>query len=169
MDQRVVRLRVTGRWRRLAVQQRLKTRFIEFRRQRPPKPLARRPLYRIRHRALRHPGRRRDLLVTELRLKFEAQNLFDLAHGTPFGWHRLPRGKNRGAYPAKCKFQRKPGFIPDEGDRPFRDRDRGFRLKPEIGHLQSESAVTFGRNDRSRSNGISGQLGPEYARTRLGA
>lgn len=34
---------------------------------------------------------------------------------------------------------------------------------PKIGHLQSESAVTFGRNDRSRSIGISGQLGAEYA------
>ena len=43
---------------------------------------------RVRHSALRHPGRRGDLLVTEFRLKFEAQNLFDLAHGTPFGWHR---------------------------------------------------------------------------------
>jgi hypothetical protein len=32
-----------------------------------------------------------------------------------------------------------------------------------IGHLQSESAVTFGRNNRSRSNGISGQIGAEYA------
>jgi hypothetical protein len=36
-------------------------------------------------------------------------------------------------------------------------------IKPKIGHLQSESAVTFARNDRSRSIGISGQLGPEYA------
>ena len=32
-----------------------------------------------------------------------------------------------------------------------------------IGHLQSELAVTFGRNNRSRSIGISGQNGPEYA------
>ena len=36
-------------------------------------------------------------------------------------------------------------------------------INPKIGHLQSESTVTFGRNDRSRSIGISGQLGPEYA------
>jgi hypothetical protein len=34
-----------------------------------------------------------------------------------------------------------------------------------IGHLQSESAVTFGRNNRSRSNGISGQIGAEYAQS----
>lgn len=34
---------------------------------------------------------------------------------------------------------------------------------PKIGHLQSESAVTFGRKGRSRSNGISGQIRPEYA------
>jgi len=32
-----------------------------------------------------------------------------------------------------------------------------------IGHLQSESAVTFGRNNRSRSNGISGQIGASCA------
>jgi hypothetical protein len=36
-----------------------------------------------------------------------------------------------------------------------------------IGHLQSESAVTFGRNNRSRSNGISGQIGAEYAQWRV--
>jgi len=36
-------------------------------------------------------------------------------------------------------------------------------LSRKIGHLQSESAVTFGRNNRSRSNGISGQIGAEYA------
>ena len=30
-----------------------------------------------------------DPFVTEFRLEIEAQNLFDLAHGTPFGWHRL--------------------------------------------------------------------------------
>ena len=35
--------------------------------------------------------------------------------------------------------------------------------KPKIGHLRAEWAVTFGRNGRSRSNGISGQIGPEYA------
>src|SRR5271170_700325 len=40
---------------------------------------------------------------------------------------------------------------------------RRFRPWPKIGHLQSERAVTFGRNDRSRSIGISGQIGPEYA------
>jgi hypothetical protein len=66
----------------------------------------------------------------QFRLKFEAQNLSDLAHGTPFGWHRLPRDKKSGSLARKCKFR---------------------------------WAVTFGRNDRSRSNGISGQIGPEYA------
>src|SRR5271167_2035497 len=40
---------------------------------------------------------------------------------------------------------------------------RRFRPWPKIGHLQSEWAVTFGRNDRSRSIGISGHIGPEYA------
>ncbi|WP_216819296.1 hypothetical protein, partial [Thiohalocapsa sp. ML1] len=34
---------------------------------------------------------------------------------------------------------------------------------PEIGHVQTESPVTFARNDRSRSNGIGGHDGPEYA------
>jgi hypothetical protein len=34
---------------------------------------------------------------------------------------------------------------------------------PEIGHDQSESAVTFRRNQRSRSIGITGHDGPEYA------
>jgi hypothetical protein len=34
---------------------------------------------------------------------------------------------------------------------------------PEIGHVRPECSVTFGRNGRSRSNGISGQLHPEYA------
>ena len=38
-----------------------------------------------------------------------------------------------------------------------------------IGHLQSELAVTFGRNNRSRSIGISGQNGPEYALSREGS
>ena len=35
--------------------------------------------------------------------------------------------------------------------------------KPKIGHLPVESAVTFGRNGRSRSLGISGHDDPEYA------
>jgi hypothetical protein len=34
---------------------------------------------------------------------------------------------------------------------------------PEIGHVQTESAVTFARNERSRSNGISGHVRAEYA------
>jgi hypothetical protein len=34
--------------------------------------------------------------VTQLRLEFEAKNFLDLAHGTPLGWHRLPR-ENRAA------------------------------------------------------------------------
>jgi hypothetical protein len=37
---------------------------------------------------------------------------------------------------------------------------------PEIGHDQSESVVTFRRNQRSRSIGITGHDGPEYAPTR---
>ncbi len=41
--------------------------------------------------------------------------------------------------------------------------------KPKIGHLPAESAVTFGRNGRSRSSGISGHDGPEYARKDLAA
>jgi len=39
--------------------------------------------------------------------------------------------------------------------------DSGHSRK--IGHLRAEWAVTFGRNGRSHSNGISGQIGPEYA------
>jgi hypothetical protein len=34
---------------------------------------------------------------------------------------------------------------------------------PKIGHDQTESAVIFARNERSRSNGMSGQLRAEYA------
>ena len=34
---------------------------------------------------------------------------------------------------------------------------------PEIGHDKTESAVTIARNERSRSNGISGHVRPEYA------
>jgi hypothetical protein len=34
---------------------------------------------------------------------------------------------------------------------------------PEIGHDQTESAVTFRRNRRSRSSGMGGHDGPEYA------
>ncbi len=40
--------------------------------------------------------------------------------------------------------------------------------KPKIGHLPAESAVTFGRNGRSRSSGISGHDGPENALGRGG-
>jgi hypothetical protein len=36
---------------------------------------------------------------------------------------------------------------------------------PEIGHDQTESAVTFARNERSRSNGISGHVRAEYAQS----
>jgi hypothetical protein len=36
-------------------------------------------------------------------------------------------------------------------------------MAAKIGHLQSEYAVTFGRNDRPRTIGIRGQMGPEYA------
>lgn len=90
VDQRIVRLRIAVGWRGFPVHQRLKTGFIELRRQRPRQPLTHRPLHGVRHRALRHPDRRGGFLVTEFRLKFEPQNLFDLAHGTPFGWHGLP-------------------------------------------------------------------------------
>jgi hypothetical protein len=38
---------------------------------------------------------------------------------------------------------------------------------PKIGHLRAESAVTFGRNGRSRSSGISGHDGPENANSRM--
>ncbi len=44
---------------------------------------------------------------------------------------------------------------------PF-DPDERIPARPQIGHLQSESLATLGRNGRSRSNGISGQLAPEY-------
>ena len=37
-------------------------------------------------------------------------------------------------------------------------------LCPEIGHARPESPVTFLRNDRSRSPGIGGHVGPEYAK-----
>jgi RNA polymerase sigma factor (sigma-70 family) len=43
------------------------------------------------------------------------------------------------------------------------DRDRRFRTWPKIGHLQAEIAVTFLRNGRSRSTGISGQIAAEYS------
>ena len=94
VDHGIVGLRVTLGRRGNPVHQRLKTRLIELRRQRPAQPLPYGPRHGVRHRALGHPRRRGDLLVAELRLKFEAQNLFDLAHGTPFGWHRLPQGKS---------------------------------------------------------------------------
>ena len=35
--------------------------------------------------------------------------------------------------------------------------------KPEIGHVRTESPVTLPRNGRSRSGGMSGHVGPEYA------
>ena len=40
-------------------------------------------------------------------------------------------------------------------------RDRGFRRNPKIGHVQSETAVTLLRNDRSRSIGIVGHVASE--------
>jgi hypothetical protein len=43
------------------------------------------------------------------------------------------------------------------------DRDRRFRPQPKIGHLQAERAVTFGRNSRSPSSGISGRNAAEYS------
>jgi group II intron reverse transcriptase/maturase len=41
------------------------------------------------------------------------------------------------------------------------DRDRRFRAWPKIGHIQAEFAVTFARNDRSRSSGTVGHVAPE--------
>jgi hypothetical protein len=163
VDQRIVGRRIPSPRCRLDVQQRLQPTVIQVRRQRPAQAFLQRPPHRVRHRAFRQPRRRRDLLVAQSRLKLEAQNIFDLAHGTPSRWHRLPRSKIRelsqqhvssSAIPAsfRANVTTNSGNVTD---------DSGQR--PKIGHLQSESAVTFGRNDRSRSIGISGQIRPEYA------
>jgi hypothetical protein len=76
----------------------------------------------------------------------------------------LSRGQKSGSLTSDQGFQRRSGgSIPGQRDQAFRDRDRRFRPSPEIGHLRAERAVTFGRNGRSRSSGISGQVGPENA------
>lgn len=107
--------------------------------------------------------RRGALLATEFRLKFEVPHLFDLGLGTPFGWHRLSPRKESRSLARKCKFQRKHGFILHVRDRQFRDGagDSG----------RSRNSVTCNHNRRSHSvrttahvsNGISCQLGAEYA------
>ena len=71
VDQRVIGLRIVRPGGRLAKQQRLKVTFIQLWRYRPGQPLLYRPAHVIGHRALGHPGRRRDLLVAEPRLKLQ--------------------------------------------------------------------------------------------------
>jgi hypothetical protein len=56
--------------------------------------------------------------------------------------------------PHQLKTSTNPAFIPFDRDHGFRDRDRRFRAKPEIGHDQTESSVTFDRKSRSRWSGI---------------
>jgi hypothetical protein len=77
-----------------------------------------------------------------------AQNVIDLAHGTPFGWHRAPGAQlsqeNVSTSTNSASFR--PN-VTDDSD----DRDRRFWPRPKFGHLQVESSVTFGPNDRSRS------------------
>jgi hypothetical protein len=53
-----------------------------------------------------------------------------------------------------------PGIVTGHSDNVTSDSGN----TPEIGHDQSESAVTLHRNRRSRSNGMGGHDGPEYAR-----
>jgi len=48
-------------------------------------------------------------------------------------------------------------------DRRFRHRDRPFRAGRKIGHFPSEWPVTIRRNQRSRSLGMGGHDGSEYA------
>jgi hypothetical protein len=52
-----------------------------------------------------------------------------------------------------------PGIVTGHSDNVTSDSGNSH----EIGHDQSESAVTFRRNRRSRSNGMGGHDGPEYA------
>jgi hypothetical protein len=82
---REVRLRVLLARRGLSEQQPLQGRFVQISRQRPVQALLHGALNVVADRALGCTGRGRDPLVTEFRLELEAQNLFDLAHGTPFG------------------------------------------------------------------------------------
>ncbi|APZ43607.1 hypothetical protein, partial [Acidihalobacter ferrooxydans] len=53
--------------------------------------------------------------------------------------------------------------IPDDRDQSFRIVTDDSGNMAEIGHDQSESAVTIRRNSRSRCFGISGHDGSEYA------
>ena len=64
--------------------------LVQILRQRPAQALPDRPLDVVADGALGDTRRGGDPLVTEFRLELEAQNLFDLAHGTPLGWHRAP-------------------------------------------------------------------------------
>src|SRR5579859_7577492 len=65
--------------------------------------------------------------------------------------------------PQQLKTSTQQAFLPFDRDRRFRDRDRQFRAKPEIGHDQTELPVTIKRKRRSRSSGNHGHDGPEYA------
>jgi len=51
------------------------------------------------------------------------------------------------------------GTVTGDSDIVTDDSDKGVK----IGHVQSESPVTFVRNGRSRSIGMSGHDGSEYA------
>jgi hypothetical protein len=68
--------------------------------------------------------------------------------------------------PQQLKTSTGQAFIAFDRDRRFRDPDRQFRAKPEIGHDQTELPVTIKRKRRSPSPGILGHDGPEYASMR---
>lgn len=108
--------------------------------------------------------------MAESHLVLEAQNVSDFAHGTPSCWHRASPVKRIGqlsqenASSSTNSASFRSNVTDDSGNM---TGDSGQR--PKIGHFQSECAVTFGRKDRSRSNGISGQLRPEYACSGVGA
>jgi hypothetical protein len=95
---------------------------------------------------------------------FQAQNLDNFWHWNPLAWHRLLAEQKSGELcPKKLRNSSAFRWIPDlvTGDSGNVTADSGN--SPEIGHDKTESAVTIARNERSRSNGISGHVRPEYA------
>ena len=164
---RVLGVRVLLALHDLGEQQPLEGGVIQILRQRPAEALLDRPLHVIAHRALGDAGGRRDPLVTQSRLELQAQYFFDLAHGTPLGWHRRsPRTKSGSLASVQGSSANLAGSFRRNvtGHSGIVTGDSGH--KPKIGHLRAERAVTFGRNGRSPSGGISGHDGPEYARSR---
>ncbi len=159
MDMGIVRLGVLLPRCHLGEEQPLQGVLVQITGERPAQALADRPLHVLAHRALGRTGRGGDPLVTEFRLELEAQNLFDLAHGTPFGWHRHSREKS-GSLASELRVQRRSGgSIPGEPDRAFRivTDDSG----------RSRKSVTFERNERSRSARTAGHVQAESVVTML--